>query len=100
MFLVEVILQANGWDVKDWYNTYADLPNIQKKVKVADRSVITTADAERKCVTPANLQNEIDIVVAKYPKGRSFVRPSGTEDIVRVYAEAATKEVCLPKPKT
>lgn len=25
----------------------------------------------------------------KYKNGRSFVRPSGTEDIVRVYAEAA-----------
>ena len=23
--------------------------------------------------------------------GRSFVRPSGTEDVVRVYAEAATR---------
>ena len=25
-------------------------------------------------------------------RGRSFVRPSGTEDVVRVYAEAETKE--------
>ena len=24
--------------------------------------------------------------------GRAFVRPSGTEDVVRVYAEAATQE--------
>ena len=24
--------------------------------------------------------------------GRSFVRPSGTEDVVRVYAEAETRE--------
>jgi phosphoacetylglucosamine mutase len=24
--------------------------------------------------------------------GRSFVRPSGTEDVVRVYAEAATQQ--------
>lgn len=29
-------------------------------------------------------------MVAKYTRGRSFVRPSGTEDVVRVYAEAAT----------
>jgi len=33
--------------------------------------------------------------VANYKRGRSFVRPSGTEDVVRVYAEAATKEVIL-----
>lgn len=31
-------------------------------------------------------------MVSKYEKGRSFVRPSGTEDVVRIYAEAATKE--------
>lgn len=94
MFLVEVILQSNGWDVKEWYNTYADLPNVQKKISVADRNVITTTDAERKVVTPEQLQDGIDELVAKYPRGRSFVRPSGTEDIVRVYAEAASKEVC------
>lgn len=28
--------------------------------------------------------------MAKYPRGRAFVRPSGTEDVVRVYAEADT----------
>jgi len=26
-------------------------------------------------------------VVAKYPGSRSFARPSGTEDVVRVYVE-------------
>lgn len=93
MFLVEIVLQSNGWDVKDWYNLYTDLPNLQKKISVADRSIITTTDAERKVVTPEGLQTGIDGIVAKYPNGRSFVRPSGTEDIVRVYAEAATKEV-------
>ncbi|PWA53811.1 phosphoglucosamine mutase [Artemisia annua] len=28
----------------------------------------------------------------KYPQGRCFVRPSGTEDAVRVYAEANIQE--------
>lgn len=93
MFLVEIILQSNGWGVKEWYNTYEDLPNLQKKISVTDRNVIITADAERKVVEPEGLQTGIDELVAKYPRGRSFVRPSGTEDIVRVYAEAALKEV-------
>lgn len=97
MLLVEAILLDNGWDVRDWFNTYTDLPNLQKKISVADRSVITTTDAERKCVTPAGLQDEIDEAVAKYPRGRCFVRPSGTEDIVRVYTEAESKEVREPK---
>ena len=28
----------------------------------------------------------------KYPRGRSFIRPSGTEDVIRVYVEASTQE--------
>lgn len=93
MLLVETILHAKGWDVRDWLATYTDLPNIQIKVNVADRGVITTTDAERVVVTPEGLQGEINALVSKYKNGRAFVRPSGTEDIVRVYAEADTKEV-------
>ena len=32
------------------------------------------------------------ILVAKFPEGRSFVRPSGTEDVVRVYSESDTQD--------
>jgi len=95
MLLVETILNHKGWDVQDWISSYKDLPNRQLKVKVQDRNVIETTDAERVCVKPEGLQTEINNVVANYKRGRSFVRPSGTEDVVRVYAEAATKEVIL-----
>jgi len=91
LLLVETVLHANGWSVADWDAAYVDLPNRQMKVCVADRNVIQTADAERRCVEPPELQREIDAIVSEYPKGRSFVRPSGTEDVVRVYAEAETR---------
>ncbi|XP_071089934.1 phosphoacetylglucosamine mutase-like [Haliotis cracherodii] len=92
MLVVEAILFARGWSIEDWDKCYTDLPNRQLKVKVSDRTAITTADAERKVVTPAGLQGEVDKLVAGYTKGRSFVRPSGTEDVVRVYSEADTRE--------
>lgn len=92
MLLVETILHERGWDVKQWEECYTDLPNKLLKVTVKDRNVVTTTDAERICVTPEGLQDEINTIVSKYKKGRSFVRASGTEDIIRVYAEAATKE--------
>lgn len=31
-------------------------------------------------------------IAVNYSHGRCFVRPSGTEDVVRVYAEASTVE--------
>ena len=92
LLLVEMILAALDWDVEQWNQAYTDLPNRQLKVKVKDRSVIQTTDAERKASSPKGLQNAIDESIAKYSHGRSFVRPSGTEDIVRVYAEADSQD--------
>lgn len=92
MLLIEAILAIKGMTIQQWDTIYTDLPNRQLKVKVADRRVIDTTDAERRAVTPAGLQEAIDNLVKKYRQARSFVRPSGTEDVVRVYAEADTQE--------
>lgn len=123
MLAVEAILHSKGWNITSWDGMYKDLPNRQLKVLVADRNMVKTTDAERKCVTPEGLQARIDALVSKYSNGRSFVRwgkflcvlflhkyslkyivslqsalfnlkyrPSGTEDVVRVYAEADTQE--------
>ncbi|OWB86917.1 phosphoacetylglucosamine mutase activity protein [[Candida] boidinii] len=79
---------------QDWFANYKDLPNKLLKVIVKDRLAFKTTNAERTLVEPAGLQDKIDKLVSKYPNGRSFVRASGTEDAVRVYAEADTKENC------
>ncbi|KAI8583442.1 hypothetical protein K450DRAFT_223710 [Umbelopsis ramanniana AG] len=91
MLLVEVILAHRHWTCQEWDQAYTDLPNRLVKVVVADRTIFKTTDAERKLVEPQGLQQEIDTIVSKYSNGRSFVRASGTEDAVRVYAEAATR---------
>ncbi|XP_019393227.1 PREDICTED: phosphoacetylglucosamine mutase [Crocodylus porosus] len=92
MLVIEAILALKGLTVQEWDAIYTDLPNRQLKVKVADRRVIDTADAERRAVSPPGLQEKIDDLVKKYRLSRAFVRPSGTEDVVRVYAEADTQE--------
>jgi phosphoacetylglucosamine mutase len=92
MLLVEAVLAHKKFDGAQWDALYADLPNRLVRVVVKDRNVFTTTDAERKLVTPEGLQAKVDALVAKVNQGRSFVRPSGTEDVVRVYAEAATRE--------
>lgn len=91
LLLVETILATRQWTPKEWDSAYTDLPNRLVKVLVQDRNVFTTTDAERTLVNPQGLQAKIDATVKKYSKGRSFVRPSGTEDCVRVYAEASSK---------
>ncbi|MBW0507933.1 hypothetical protein O181_047648 [Austropuccinia psidii MF-1] len=93
MLLVETILNARRWSMLDWDQGYEELPNRLVKVLVTDRRVFVTEDAERKLVEPVGMQAKLDDIVKGYQSGRSFVRPSGTEDCVRVYAEAATREL-------
>ncbi|KAF8213092.1 phosphoacetylglucosamine mutase [Mycena galopus ATCC 62051] len=91
MLLVEVVLAHKDYSGLEWDSLYVDLPNRLVKVVVADRNQVKTEDAERRLVSPAGLQDKINELVRRYDGGRSFVRPSGTEDVVRVYAEASIK---------
>ncbi|KAJ6119807.1 Phosphoacetylglucosamine mutase [Penicillium sp. IBT 18751x] len=91
MLLVEAILAHKGWSPKEWLGTYTDLPSRLVRVEVKDRSIFKAYDAERKLESPAGLQGQIESLMSRYNKGRSFARASGTEDAVRVYAEAASR---------
>jgi len=91
LLAVEAALRVLGLDLAAWDAWYADLPSRQLKVKVPDRGAVRTTDDETRCVAPRALQDRIDAAVAKYERGRAFARPSGTEDVVRVYAEAGTR---------
>ncbi|KAJ9570777.1 Phosphoglucomutase/phosphomannomutase, C-terminal domain [Nakaseomyces glabratus] len=92
MLAIITVLGILGWSPATWDHEYTDLPNKLTKVVVPDRSIFITTDQERRLVSPAGLQDKIDMLVADAPCGRSFIRASGTEDAVRVYAEAQTVE--------
>lgn len=91
LLLVIAILTIKDWSPSDWDSCYTDLPNRLSKVEVKDRTIFKTTDAERRLVSPPGLQNKIDDIVKQFPKGRSFVRASGTENVVRVYAESTSR---------
>ena len=91
LLLVEVILAHKNWTPKEWDLTYKDLPNRLVRIEVKDRNIFKAVDAERRLESPPFIQGQIDALVGKYKNGRSFVRASGTEDAVRVYAEASTR---------
>lgn len=91
MLLVEAVLAHKSYTGVEWDSLYVDLPNRLVKVVVDDRNVFRTENAERRLVSPPGLQSKIDEIMQRFEGGRSFVRPSGTEDVVRVYAEAVVK---------
>ncbi|KNE56684.1 hypothetical protein AMAG_02467 [Allomyces macrogynus ATCC 38327] len=94
MLVVLGVLAHRQWALADWDALYKDLPSRLVKVVVGNRHAFKTINADTQLEEPADLQARIDAEVAKVSRGRSFVRPSGTEDVVRVYAEAETREEC------
>jgi len=87
---------SSSWTLQDW-NTklYTDLPNRMLKVQVQDRSMIQCNDNESICVQPPTVQPKLIQACTgnENENGRRcFIRPSGTEDIVRIYAEANTRQ--------
>ncbi|ANB15155.1 phosphoacetylglucosamine mutase PCM1 [Sugiyamaella lignohabitans] len=91
LLLVLAILTIKRWNPADWNQSYTDLPNRLLKAEVRDRTMFKVTNAERTLVEPPLLQSQIDNLVQKYSQGRSFVRASGTENVVRIYAEAVTQ---------
>ena len=92
LFLSLSCLQILDLSVSDWHNLYTDLPSKMIKVPVRDKNLIICSDDETQVLEPIELQKALNETmstsVAAGKRGRCFVRPSGTEDVVRIYAEA------------
>ena len=94
LLAVEAILSAEGAPstIAEWDALYVDRPSRQLKVAVHDRAVVKTQWDEMRVIEPVALQDAVDAAVSACGEGAlGFVRPSGTEDVVRVYAEASTQ---------
>ncbi|KAJ1374980.1 hypothetical protein KIN20_038199 [Parelaphostrongylus tenuis] len=88
LLVVESLLRWYGLSIEDWESQfYNDAPSAQIKVPVVDRSKFKTTFDETILLEPEGVQEKIDSFVKQYSGARAFVRPSGTENIVRVYAE-------------
>lgn len=53
LLLGDAVLRSGVLSLAGWQELYQDLPSRQLKLVVADRTAITTTDAERRCVAPA-----------------------------------------------
>jgi len=99
LLLVDAILVLKGWSVSKWNSLYTDVPSLQYKIQVQDKSILTVNDNETKVLTPSTLQPALDAAVASLSTttssssaARTFVRPSGTENVVRIYVEAMNEK--------
>lgn len=94
MLAIEYILKTNT-SFNEWNNLYTDYYTKQEKI-YTDRNGFETCDFGRLCVRPLGLQKDLDAIVELYKTSntRAFIRPSGTEELVRLYIESEDKH-CL-----
>lgn len=96
ILVVECILRHFNWKIETWDDLYQDRPSVLIAEKVSNRDKFKTKDAGRVLIEPPDLQKKIDLLVQQYDQDtRCFVRPSGTENVVRIYSEARTQELAL-----
>jgi phosphoacetylglucosamine mutase len=98
LLAIEFALAYFQYSLQDWIDhTYGpDLYNENVKVHVNDKHVFVpdSKNADRTLLAPKDVQLFIDQqveqmrVAGKDSRIRAFVRPSGTENFLRIYAEA------------
>jgi phosphoacetylglucosamine mutase len=76
----------------EWMYMYQDYPCKQVKL-YGDKSLFTTADFGRQLLQPNGLQDKLNNVIANYSNSNCFVRPSGTEDLLRLYVECQNEQL-------
>jgi len=95
LLFAEAILFLTNMTVQKWDILYTNMHSRQSAVQVKDRTKIQTTWDEQQATGPDGLQDKVEEAIAKFggrAQARCFVRPSGTEDVVRVYAEAQSQE--------
>jgi len=87
-YAVLFILQELKMSPQQWFKLYFNHPSILTKHDVQDKSTLKTTENELQLIKPEFLQNYID-KQCNENKCRAFVRPSGTENCVRLYVEGS-----------
>ena len=93
LLVIESIMKSMNLSIKDVYDFYNEIPYKIVDIKMKYRKFITNED-DSKIIEPKNMQIIIDELSNKYANSKIYVRPTGTEDCLRVYVESETDDNC------
>ncbi len=85
LVLTEIVVKA-GLTLSELGKDFEQYPQLLKNLKIADKDVVMNHPSVIKGIEEASKQLGDD--------GRILVRPSGTEQLIRVMVEAKTDELC------
>lgn len=80
------ILDETNLTLMEWYNLYDKRNYLNDKIKVKDKSIYKTDLLGTTLLEPKDISNKLNNILDEN-NVRGFIRPSGTEDIIRIYVE-------------
>ena len=88
VFAICYVLQELDISPKQWYGLFEKLPARTYKMVVKNKDMFKTNEDQSRLINPADMQPILDEIMKC--GCRVFIRPSGTEDIVRMHIEGPT----------
>lgn len=94
---IELSLSILNITINEWNNFYTPFPSMYININCPKHilpKIIPHPKHEQYLIEPITLQTHINQIVNSVDQqhGRCFVRPSGTENLLRIYAEAQTEQ--------
>lgn len=87
IFCVRYFLNCLNMSYNDWFNIIKKNDFILYKKEVKNKDIFKTNEIGNRLLEPKNIQIELDNLMDLY-KCFCFIRPSGTENIIRIYIES------------
>lgn len=92
LFAIMHILSKINISIYKWYNLYQSNYAKLGKIKVKNKSYFNCDTIESQLIRPIIIKQRIDELTKSFPESYIFVRPSGTEDVIRYYIESLEQE--------
>ena len=87
LLLMEALMSYKDYSLQMLHNLYAEMPSTMVKLEVANKHKFRTSWDESRLIDPQRLADVIAVFSTDKEGGRVVVRPSGTEQCLRVYVE-------------
>lgn len=86
-FGVIYILDQLNMNTMEFCNLFTPRISREIKVHVNNKNIYVTSENQTELLEPIEIKDKIDKIIMNNQGLRAFVRPSGTEDILRLYVE-------------
>jgi phosphoacetylglucosamine mutase len=84
---IKYMLDEMGFSVWDMFRLYERLESKTYRLAVSDRNLYKTTWDGTKLLEPIEISQKIDTLLEQFKSHRAFLRPSGTENCLRLYVE-------------